>query len=165
MLIIEPTPEMVEEWKAVYAEYKNRLYPNKRSSQSMIEYLQAKYPVVEEKDDRLVKIVSDNVLSNKHYSQKLSTPKNPTSIVFRVLNESTAKQLYLEQDQVFKGSPIIVGFELETGFFHIEGSSALWDELMAYRGLDEDDLENYYLVAEYINCIKKFNRLEEVLSE
>ena len=78
MLMKEPTPEMVEEWKAVYAEYKNRLHPNNRSSQSMIKYLKANYPVVEEKDDRLVKIVTDNVLSNKHYSQKLPAQKNQT---------------------------------------------------------------------------------------
>ena len=81
------------------------------------------------------------------------------------MNESTARQLYLEQDQVFKGLPIIAGIELETGFFHIEGSSALWDQLFAFRGLDETDLKNFYLVAEYINCIKRFDRLEEVLSE
>ncbi len=38
----------------------------------------------------------------------------------------------------------------------VEGSSELWNELFAFRGLDEEDLKNYYLVAEYISCLKQF---------
>lgn len=35
----------------------------------------------------------------------------------------------------------------------------LYDELVAWRGLDEDDLNNYYLVAEYIECLERFGLL------
>ena len=37
----------------------------------------------------------------------------------------------------------------------VEGSSRLWDELFVYRGLDLVDLDNFYLVAEYVECLKK----------
>ena len=46
----------------------------------------------------------------------------------------------------------------------VEGSSQLWDELFAFRGLDDDDLTDFYLVAEYISCLKKFDTLDRVLA-
>lgn len=40
------------------------------------------------------------------------------------------------------GIPILVGIERQqTAYFYVEGSSLLWDELCAYRGLDEADLK------------------------
>ena len=33
----------------------------------------------------------------------------------------------------------------------------------AQRGLNEDDLENFYCVAEYISCLTRFDLLEETL--
>ena len=39
----------------------------------------------------------------------------------------------------------------------VEGSSLLWDELYVFRGLDEQDLENYVCVAEYIACMRRFS--------
>jgi len=41
----------------------------------------------------------------------------------------------------------------------VEGSSMLWDELCAFQGLDAKDIENYYCVAQYISCLKRFNKL------
>ena len=40
----------------------------------------------------------------------------------------------------------------------MEGSCLLSDEIYAFQGIDEFDLKNYVRVAEYIACIKKFNR-------
>ena len=47
----------------------------------------------------------------------------------------------------------------------MEGSSLLWDELYAYRGLNEPELENYYSVAEYVSCLNRFGLLEETLAK
>ncbi|MPN52317.1 hypothetical protein SDC9_199973 [bioreactor metagenome] len=55
--------------------------------------------------------------------------------------------------------------EIETASFHVEGSSLLWDELFAYRGLDEMDLRNFYMVAEYAACLKRFGMLEGALTD
>ncbi len=64
------------------------------------------------------------------------------------------------------GSPIYVGMDLITGYFQVEGGcSLLWDQLFAFRGLDAMDLENYYLVAEYIGCLRRFGKLERTLGE
>ena len=164
MLLSEPTPEMIAEWKAVFAEYKNRLRPNKRPSRLLIDYIAAKYPVTEEKGDVWREIVIDNILSNPHLAKKLPPQAEPAIRVFKVLDELAAKKLYLEQDEVYKGLPIVVGIESHTGFFYVEGSSALWDELLAFSGLDQDDLENFYLVAEYVNCVKRFGKLDDVVS-
>ena len=57
------------------------------------------------------------------------------------------------------------GVELESGFFCIEGSSLLWDELYVFRGLDENDIQNYICVAEYISCLNKFGLLESILAK
>jgi hypothetical protein len=65
---------------------------------------------------------------------------------------------------MFRGRAIIVAVELHSAYFMVEGSSLLWDELFAFRGLDEEDLANYYLVAEYIGCLKRFGLLDEVLT-
>ena len=55
--------------------------------------------------------------------------------------------------------------EFETGCIFVEGSSVLADEITAFQGLDQDDLENYYLVANYIRCLKKRGLLETVVQQ
>lgn len=47
--------------------------------------------------------------------------------------------------------------ELNTSYVYVEGSSYLYDELMAFTGLDGKDIINYFLVAQYIKCKEKFN--------
>ncbi|PKP63241.1 MAG: hypothetical protein CVT86_05735 [Alphaproteobacteria bacterium HGW-Alphaproteobacteria-8] len=34
----------------------------------------------------------------------------------------------------------------------------------AFRGLDAEDLENYYLVAEYVACLRRFGLLDDIIS-
>ena len=65
-----------------------------------------------------------------------------------------------------KETDIFIGVELETGYFLVEGverstgefcaekTERLYDELVAFRGLDEKDLGNFYLVAEYVGATK-----------
>jgi len=48
-----------------------------------------------------------------------------------------------------------IGIDLSTGEFHIESENIeevmpLHDDLFVYRGLDEEDLKNIFLVAEYV---------------
>jgi len=163
MLMQECTPEMIAGWKAVFNEYSQRLRPNRKGAGDIIEYLEGKYHLTELADEKLKQVVIDNVLLNEFHASKLPAGKTVAPRVFRVLNSGQAQLLYREQDDVFKGQDIILGIDMETGFFHVEGSSLLWDELFAFRGLDKDDLTNYYLVAEYIACLKKFNMLVKVL--
>ena len=163
MLMQEATIEMVNEWKAVFAEYRDKLSPNRKSASEILEYLKSKYTVVESEDSSLKQAVVDNVLSSDCFSEKLPAGKKPHAAIFFVENVEAGKTLYDIQDDIFKGAPIIAGVELETGYFQVEESSELWDELFAYRGLDLFDLENFYLVAEYVSCLKKYDKLSDAL--
>ncbi|MGE5473906.1 MAG: hypothetical protein ACM3UU_06760 [Ignavibacteriales bacterium] len=162
MLMQEATSEMIKEWKVIYDEYKARLYPNKKAALEIIEYLKKKYPVTEQPQEELKQVVLDNVMQNECYSNKLLDGKVPVAKVFYIENSGAGQPLYEKQDVVFKGCKIIIGVELETAYFMVEGNSMLWDELFAFRGLDEDDLNNFYLVAEYITCLKKFGMLDNL---
>ncbi len=159
----EATPEAVESWKSVFNEYKTRLVPNRKKAADLIEYLEGKYQLVELADEEWKQVVTDNVLSSEFYANKLPAGKTVNPKVFHVLNSGQAQSLYRQQDDIFKGQDIILGIDMETGFFHVEGSSLLWDELFAFRGMDSADLKNYYLVAEYIACLKQFDMLEDML--
>ena len=152
MLMQEPTEEMIEEWQEIYNKSKDNLKPNKKDSLEIIKYLKANYTVVEIENTKLEKVVYDNIVLNEHSNQKLCG-KNPIIRLFEV----TDKSLYEKQDNIFKGIKIIVGIELHTSYIFVEGSSYLYDELMAFTGLDDKDITNYFLVAQYIKCKEKFN--------
>jgi len=164
MLMQEVTPEMLDAWKSVYAAYRPRLAPNRKPAGEIIAYLKGKYPLTELSGERGKQAVVDAVLSNTYYSEKLPAGKKPAAVLFLIRNTGAGKRLYGKQAAPFKGQAILTGIELETGFFHVEGSDELWDELFAFRGLDSSDLDNVCLVAEYVACLEKFDRLSEVLA-
>lgn len=152
MLMQESTEEMIKEWQDIYNKNKDKLKPNKKTGIEIIEYLKETHSVIEVENLELEKIVYDNIVLNEFSNQKLCG-KNP---IIRLL-EVTDKKLYEKQDDVFKGIKIIVGIELKTSYIFVEGSSYLYDELMAFTGLDDKDITNYFLVAHYIKCKEKFN--------
>jgi hypothetical protein len=163
MLMQEATPEMVEGWKEVWQKYKSKLLPNRKSGREVVEYLKNKYLLEELHDDNAKQVVIDNVLNNKRYADKLPMGAEPSAVMFVVKNKDNGKLLYDNQDDVFKGINVFVGVDLESGFFYVEGSSLLWDELYVFQGLDEKDIQNYFCVAEYISCLEKFGLLEASL--
>lgn len=163
MLMHEPTSEMVERWKEVWTEYKDKLHPNRKSGTEAVEYLKNKYLLEELNDDNIKQVVIDNLLYNKPLADKLPKGVEPSVVTFVIENKDNGKFLYENQDEIFKGNKVIVGVELESGFFYVEGSSLLWDELYAFQGLDEKDIQNYFCVAEYISCLEKFGLLERIL--
>ena len=164
MLMQEATPEMVAAWKITFDQYRPHLSPNKKTGLEIIAYLTQKYSITELTDDTIKQVVVDNVILNEGYLNKMPSGKTPVAKVFLIVNTGAGNSLYEKQDDLFKGNAIFVGVELETAFFMVEGSSLLWDELFAFRGLDDEDLTNFYLVAEYISCLKKFDNLNRVLA-
>jgi hypothetical protein len=163
MLMQKATPEMVDRWKEVWNEYKDKLFPNRKSGKEVVEYLKNKYFLDELHDDNAKQVVINNVIYNKPYSDKVPMGAELSAVTFIVKNQVNGKFLYENQDEVFKENNIFVGVEMESGFFCVEGSSLLWDELYVFRGLDEKDIQNYFCVAEYISCLKKFGLLESAL--
>lgn len=164
MLMQKPTPDMIKEWKQTYAQYRKKLHPNRKSAEEIIAYLKNKYTVTEIKDKKWDSVVIDNVLNNEYFRDQIPKGALPKAAVFLIENSASGKILYEKQDDIFKGLEIIFGIELETGFFYLQGSSLLWDELFAIKGLNETDLGNYFLVAEYIGCLKRFDMLRSILN-
>jgi len=163
MLMQEATQEMLEAWKVTWNEYKDRLLLNRKSSAEIVEYLKDKYLLTDIHDDKWLKVVTENVLNNEPLAEKLPAGTTPSPVAFFVKNSGKGKALYENQDEGFKEIKIFVGIDLASGFFCVEGSSMLWDELCAFQGLDEKDIQNPYCVAEYISCLKRFGLLNQVI--
>lgn len=156
MLMQEPTEEMIKEWKEIYEQNKEKIKPNKKDSMDIIKFLENNYPITRINNKKIENIIYDNIMNNEFSANKLKG-EAPNIRVFIVENEGNGSQLYSKQDNVFKGIQIIVGIELKTSYIFVEGSSYLYDELFAFSGLDEIDVENYFLVAQYMKCKEKFN--------
>ncbi len=155
MLTEMPTEEMISKWKRVYSEYRGKLKPNRKSSYELVEYLKNSYPLKEMDDRKFENMVTEEMMENDFSMEKLEKGKTPRIVSFKVLNIGDGERLYKKQDKIFKGLDIIIGIDMETGYFHIEGSSILYDELFKFRGLDEQDLSNYFLVYEYVKQMDK----------
>jgi hypothetical protein len=154
----------VARWKQIYEEYKPRLKPNRISGALLYAYLEAHYPLHPLEDTRAEWVVTQNILQNECLARQLPEGTAPEPVCCVIEPVGNGEALYSAQDAVFEGIEIIVGIDLVSGYFLVEGSSALWDELYAHRGLNEDDLENFYSVAEYISCLTRFGLLGQMLN-
>lgn len=144
------TIQEIEQWKKIFLEYKTLLVPNKKTGQELVDYITSKYNVKKFKADEANNVIYLNVMENEHLRSKLKENEKPIPITF-----------YLEN----KNKKVFIGIDLVSGFYYVEDDEELWDELYAFQGLDEVDLTNYYCVAEYISCLRKFDMLEAVLNK
>ena len=149
MLRHQPTLKMIEQWKSVYFKFKDKLKPNRKTGQELIDYLKAKYDLIQFENEKANEIVTGNVINNEPFFKKLAKGEIPHPVTF-----------YWKQGK----NKVFIGIDLSSGMYHVENDENLWDELCAFQGLDEDDLKNYYCVAEYISCLKKFGKLEDTLN-
>ncbi len=141
MLTTEPTIEMIQEWKCIYNENRDKLKPNRKSGAEINDYICNKYRF--EKLDSLSfhDVVEFNIMKNESNREKLPQGAVPQIVAYKA-----------------KDSSVLVGIDLVTGFFHIEGKdinrvAEIYDDLFLFRGLDETDIKNYFLVAQYIQCL------------
>jgi hypothetical protein len=155
---------VVNEWMATHKKYGPILMPNRKSVAEVIQYIKINYPVEEDKSEKSKSVVVYNITMNEFLAKRIPDGINLNPIVFLVKNEGPAKDLYQMQDDIFKDVPIIIGMESETGYVFVEGSKELSDEITAFQGLDSDELTNYYLVANYVRCLQKYNKLNEVIN-
>ncbi|HHV29427.1 MAG TPA: hypothetical protein GXX73_07520 [Clostridium sp.] len=171
MITKEPTPEILGEWKSIWMQYKDILKPNRKSGQELLEYLQNKYILTEIHEKRATDAIIYNVTMNKVYEEKLPEGKTPIPRAFYLENAGNGEVFYRDENKdsmdIWGGdiTKIFVGIDEVTGFFMVEGSTMLWDEMCAFRGVDEKDLQNFVCVAEYINALKRFDLLKDILPE
>ena len=141
MLTTEPTPEMLQEWKRLHEKYRPKLTPNRRSGTQVDAYFREKYPHTPMDSEELREMIAAEILENPHHAEKL-----PEGCVPDV-------RCYLSGD-------VLVGIDLVTGHIHVESEDTermakLYDALFFYRGLDEADLENAFLTAEYVRLVQE----------
>ena len=141
MLTITPTEEMIAEWKRIFEMYHSSLRPNRKSGDEVDQYFREKYPHQIFDNAEFREIVSLNITENDCFSSKL--PQNT-----------------LPNIQSYKTGDVLVGIDLCTGEFHVESEDIeeviqIHDDLFAYRGLDAEDINNFFLVAEYVKLTQK----------
>lgn len=141
MLTTEPSPEMLAEWKRIFEIYHCALTPNRKLGNEVDQYFREKYSYKLYDDAELREIASLNITENEHFRNKLA--------------EDTLPDI-----QSYKTGDVLVAIDLCTGEFHIEGEDVekvipIYDDLFVYRGLDEEDLTNFFLVAEYVRLSQK----------
>lgn len=158
MLTRPPTQEMIDNWKAVWRRYCGLLAPNRKSGRELVGYLSSRYSLRESDSPEAYEAVLQNVLNNKHLAEKLPPDTKPIPKAFFVEDSGNGHELFVRREAVWTGDKIFVGIDLASGWYLVEGSCLLWDELCAFQGVDETDLKNFYVVAQYISCLEKFRR-------
>ncbi len=139
MQITEPTKEDVEKWKIVFEN--NTLKANRISGASLDSYFRDKYKVTLIENDEFSEVFKFNLFENiPDYEEKY---KQEPSIC-----------RYITEDNVY------VGIDIVSGFFSVESECIdlcvpIYDDLFLKRGLDEEDLKNYFLVYEYVTLKDK----------
>ncbi len=136
MLTSEPTAEMISEWQKLYNENRHKMKPNRKSGLEIDTYFRQKYQYIAINDKDFEVAVTENILLNDFNKLKLKNGESPRIKMYRV-------------DDVY------VAIDVISGFFQIESEnltlmSQIYDDLFLFRGLDEMDLENFFLVGQFL---------------
>ena len=156
MIFGPASKEQSIEWRKIHKRFKDKLVPNRKSGNDVLQYLQSKYLLDEFNEEIGFQAVYETVLNNEFYKQKLPANSQPQPKTFILRNEGNGKLIYENQEDIWEGCRIFIGIDLSSGYVQVEGSCLLYDEIYAFQGIDEYDIENCVRVAEYISCLKKF---------
>ena len=161
-----PTKEELAQWKAAWEQFKDFLCPNRKSGAELLAYLQNRYELTEIFDARVLADISQNVTQNAYWAEKLPAGADPLPRAFYLENVGNGERFYQPENKdsadLWGGdiTKIYLGVNISSGFYQVEGSTLLWDELCAFQGLDEKDLQNYVRVAQYLAAQKRVGKLE-----
>lgn len=136
MLTTRPTPEMCRRWKRMFEQYRIFLRPDRRSGAEVDAYFRSKYPFHPCVDPEFREVVKRNIMENEYFRTKLPHGTSP-------------------QINTYVVGAVLVGIDTVGGYFQVEcadmeKAAPIYDDLFVYRGLDEDDLQNFFLVAQYV---------------
>ena len=136
MLTTEPPSEMNAEWKRIFDDNYSVMKPNRKTGYEVDYYFRQNYPYHLSDNTDFQKIAYLNI------TQGSSFENVPVDIHY------------------YQTGNVLVAIDLHTGGFYIESENIeevipIHDDLFVYRGLDEEDIENYFLVAEYVTLCKK----------
>lgn len=157
MILGPGSKEKVCEWREIHNRYRNVLTPNRKSGAEVLAYLHRRYVLEELYDEKALLVISETVLNNTFHKQKLPPNSQPKPKAFILKNEGNGTVLYENQEDIWGNCPIFVGVDLTSGYVQVEGSCFLHDEIYAFQGVDAYDIENCVRVADYVDCLQKFN--------
>lgn len=156
MITKQLTQEDLMEMVGIWNQYKDSIKPGRRKGIEVVRFLTKKYRTSEIKDEEAALAAGQMVLDNAYSREKLEKDTLPEMKIYEILREGPGLKLYEEADVSEK---IIVSVDLQSGMYYVEKCALLWDELLCYQGLDKMDLENPVIVAEYVECMKKFGKM------
>ena len=171
MIVQNPSKEKLEEWKSTWMQYKDLIKPNRRTGLELLEYLQSRYSLTEIFDADALEAIRYTVTMNEHWSEKLPDGVAPVPRAFYLDNAEQGEKFYRSENQddaeIWGNdiTKIFVGIDLSSGFYLVEGSTMLWDELCCFQGIDEKDLQNEVIVAQYINALQRFGKMNSIADE
>ncbi len=156
--------EELKKYKKIFENYKGKLRVNRIDGVMLLQYLQAKYVLFEIYEQEALQVVIDSVNWNIVHQEKLPENTSPIPRCFYLEKVGNGEKFYncRNNDEVDR---IFIGIDMVTGFFTVEGSTLLYDELNAIRGVDEKDLQNYVIVAQYIMALEKLNMLDASIKD
>ncbi len=166
MVTEEITEAKLSEMKAIFLSYRDRCIENRINGTALLQYLQMHYELREIKDKETLSVVSNNIMMNEIYFEKIPVGATIKPRAFYVVRcKNVNKNVLLQNEEEKKTSRIFVGIDECTGYYLVEGSSWLHDELNAIRGLDKKDLRNFVIVAQYIQALKRMHNLEKIINQ
>jgi hypothetical protein len=132
---------MIEEWKRIYDAHHSDLRPNRKTGKEVDRYFREKYPCQPLEHPEFRRMVALSIMENDFSKDKLPAGTFPDV-------------------QSYQTGNVLVGIDLSTGEFHVESEDIedvipVYDDLFVYRGLDADDLKNFFLVAEYVKLTRR----------
>ena len=138
------------------------LKPTSKSAEEVIAYAASRYDLREVFSADALELVSESVMQSPFFRQKLPEGALPSPRAF-ILPRSDANTALFDDmsadGDIWGDLPrIFFGIDLRTGWFTAEGSALLYDELLAFRGLDAFDLDNYIVASEYIYALRRFGK-------
>lgn len=174
---------VINEWKAVYNEYRPLLKPGKRPAGDVLNYLREKYVLSLSESKEFKEIAALNIAERLKHTG-IAGQEDPSSFrieVYKIENKGNGAGLYNAQQQDYKELiagfrkihsgdaqdippdefpiPILVNIEMNSGHIHVYGSPALDDEIELFQGHTEKELENIYITARYVGLLKKSGML------
>ena len=170
--------EVVEGWQKLYDLHRPHLQENHKHALDVSHYVMKEYPLRRVYSPYAIELMEENALKLKG-AQAKETEGEPLQVeVYQVEETGKGKELYDLQEQEhnqtmmtlqqampgfmpydFSSQPIVIGFEFTCDYVFSEGSQKLSDEIIMYRGLSKEELDNIYLVADYIETMQRYGKL------
>lgn len=173
--------DVVEQWQRIYEIYRPHLHPNRKSPAQVLEFLQEYYTLRPVQSAYAIEYFRDIAMRDEYLLLQDKKEEDLQVEVFQIEEEGAGQVLYHMQEEEhrqqmeiltqmkqgfvsydFSPQPVVVGVEHLSGFIMAEGSHLLYDRIIMERGLSEAELENIYLVVDYVETMVKHGKMKRL---